>query len=76
MSNGLYPVQTAQCEEPYSGPHAGRSVYIVGYGTENEQFFTRGDRTAAIRTARELDATIDHLPANQLCAEVVESLFG
>jgi hypothetical protein len=76
LVNGLYAVATTDCDEPYVGEHAGRSVYVVGMGTDREQFFTRAQRSAAVALARSERLTIDHLPASQLCPQVVETLFA
>ncbi len=76
LDNGLYPLATAECIDPYTGDHVGRSIYVVGMGTPDEQFFARSDRAEAVALARSTDQTFDHLPAGQVCASVVETLFG
>jgi hypothetical protein len=69
-------VSTVECTEPYVGEHAGRSIYIVAMGTPAERFFTRAERSAAVALARSERLTLDHLPAGQLCPQVVETLFA
>ena len=64
-----------ECTEPYSGAFRKSTVFVVGYGTKNEQVFKRADRNAAIAAARASKATLDQVIAGQLCSDAVEALF-
>jgi hypothetical protein len=65
-----------ECVEPYSGPFRKSTIFVVGYGTEHEQLFTRAQRTQAIAAARQSKLTFDQVVAGQLCSETVEALFA
>lgn len=64
-----------ECTEPYTGPFRKTTVFIVGYGTEHEQLFTRANRGPAIAAARATRSTLDQVVASELCTDAVESLF-
>ena len=64
------------CERPYRGQFQGAKVYIVGYGTENETIYRRGDRTLAARQARQLGTTLTPFLAVDLCEDAMVQVLG
>jgi hypothetical protein len=65
-----------ECSTPYDGVYRQATVFIVGYDTEHEQVFKRGDRTEALRLAKENRLTFDQVVARSLCHEVALQLLG
>jgi len=64
------------CTDPYDGVFRQATVFIVGWNTENEQLFKRGDRTQALKLARTEKLTFDQVPARSLCHETMMELLG
>jgi hypothetical protein len=64
------------CTEPYSGRFRQATVFIVGYDTDDEQIFTRGQRTEALQLARTRNLTFDQVVARSCCHHLMESLLG
>jgi hypothetical protein len=64
------------CTSPYDGIYRQATVFVVGYDTEHEQLFKRGDRTAALKMARDNRLSFDQVTARSLCHEVVLELLG
>jgi hypothetical protein len=64
------------CTDPYTGAWKQATVFVVGYGTDNETLFRRADRTAAIKMARDENLTLDQLPASSLCHQAMVDLLG
>lgn len=81
-SKGLYELATYPgCDEPYHGTFPTAYIYVVGFGTEGEKLYTRGDRNAATRAARTghdtgRRTTIDTVQATELCHHAVVALLG
>jgi len=74
---GLTPlVAEPDCTDAYNGVFRQATVFIVGYGTEHETVFTRGDRTAALAMARQQKLTFDQVPARALCDSAMKTLLG
>lgn len=65
-----------ECDRPYRGAFQGATIYIVGYGTEEETLFRRADRGTAARLAREKRTSLTHVPAIELCEEAMLELLG
>lgn len=75
--NGMTLLASApDCSEPYDGVFRQATVFVVGYGTEREKLFKRGDRTAALSLAKAEKLTFDQLPARSLCHETMLELLG
>ena len=65
---GTIMLQSApDCVEPYNGAFRKVTVFVVGYGTDQETLFKRADRTPAIKFAKENRLTFDQVIAGQLC---------
>lgn len=76
-SDGMYILASApDCTTPYSGAYINSTVFVVGFGTENETLYSRADRSDAIAHARESNLTIDQLPARSLCHNSMVTLLG
>lgn len=77
-TNGVYQMWHAQeCFTPYNGPSRNQSVYVVGLMEgEGERIFLRADAKAAIVYAREQGLSLHHLPAQNLCSDVMSVFFG
>ena len=75
--DGRYHPRSENPNDPlYTGVFENESVYIVGFGTDNEQFFPRGKREEAFNAARADRLTIDHLRACGLAEGLMVKLFG
>lgn len=74
--NGLYELRAdPECSQPYQGMFRGATVFVVGYGTENETVYKRGERTQAINHAKEQNLTLDQMPASALCERLMVELL-
>lgn len=74
---GVLPTQTdLTCTEPYTGIYQQATVFVIGYGDENEKLFRRGDRRAAVAYAKEQKLTFDQVQARSLCDGVARELLG
>ena len=65
-----------ECSTPYDGIYRQATVFVVGYGTKRERLFKRGDRTAALKLAKENRLTFDQVVARSLCHETAIELLG
>jgi hypothetical protein len=65
-----------ECTTPYEGIFRQATVFVVGYDTPDEKLFTRGQRTAALKMARDQKLTFDQVVARSLCHESMVSLLG
>lgn len=84
-TSGLYELATAPgCETPYHGTFAKSNVtvYVVGLGTADEQFFTRAQRNDATRLARTGRSstgqrlTLDQVHPSNLCHDTMLEFLG
>lgn len=90
-SKGLYDLATHPgCEEPYHGAFPTAQIYVVGFGTEAERLYVRGQRNLATRAARTGKdpvtnesltpeggrLTLDSVLASNLCHEAALALLG
>lgn len=76
-TDGIYALREApDCTEAYSGAFRAATVFIVGYGTEHETVYRRGERKTAIEHARAKKLTIDQVPARSLCNQTMLTLLG
>lgn len=74
---GLVRLASAEeCTEKYHGRWPSATVFILARGTENERLFRRGQKVEAGRLARTKQWTLDNVPADKLCHDQVEALFG
>jgi hypothetical protein len=74
---GIYQLREApDCNQAYSGAFRAATVFIVGYGTEHETVYRRGERKTAIDHARQAKLTIDQVPARALCHDTMLTLLG
>lgn len=64
------------CEEPYTGIYQQATVFVLGFGTEDEKLFRRGDRREAVAYATEKNVTFDQVQARSLCDSVARELLG
>jgi hypothetical protein len=64
------------CTEAYSGIFRQATVFIVGYDTDAERLFVRGDRTKALAYAKANRLTFDQVTARSLCHSVAMELLG
>lgn len=75
--DGMTTLQSEpECTEPYDGVFRQATVFIVGYKTEDERLFKRGDRTQALAYAKKNKLTFDQVPARSLCHETMLELLG
>jgi hypothetical protein len=75
--DGRYHPASENPDDPlYTGVFENESVYIVGFGTDNEKFFPRGKRVEAFNAAQDGRLTIDHLRACGLAEGLMVKLFG
>ena len=65
-----------ECSEPYNGIYRQATVFVIGYDTDHETLFTRGERTAALRMAREQKLSFDQVVARSLCHATMLELLG
>lgn len=74
---GMYPLigDTYGCEA-YHGPYTGTSLFLVGYGTEQEKLFFRTQKAAATSYARTNSLSWAHVSVTSLCHERVVGLLG
>jgi hypothetical protein len=90
-SKGLYDLAShPDCDVPYHGAFPAAQIYVVGFGTEAERLYVRGQRNEATRAARTgkdpatgepLTATggrltLDPVLASNLCHDAVVELLG
>jgi hypothetical protein len=75
--DGVVTLQSSpECSTPYNGIFRQATVFVVGYATEHETLFKRGDRTAALKMAKENKLTFDQVVARSLCHETAVELLG
>jgi hypothetical protein len=75
--DGVVMLQAApDCTTPYDGVFRQATVFVVGYATEHERLFKRGDRTEALQLAKANKLTFDQVTARSLCHEAVVELLG
>lgn len=76
--NGVYEMWHAQgCFTPYNGLSRNKSVYVVGLMEgEGEKIFQRADAKEAVAYAQSNGLSLHHLPAQNLCTDVMEAFFG
>ena len=76
--NGVYELaQAPDCFTPYNGLSRNKSVYVVGLMEgEKERIFLRADAKEAIVYAKEHRLSLHHLPAQNLCSDVMTVFFG
>lgn len=74
----MFPLEgeDAATIEPYHGNFRGSTVYVVGYGTEHEEVFTRGSRHEAFRIAVQKETTLSHLSATMFSHESMIAALG
>jgi hypothetical protein len=65
-----------ECTEAYSGIFRQATVFIVGYDTDAETLYVRGDRTKALAHAKAAKLSFDQVPARSLCHAVAVELLG
>ncbi len=77
LADGFYrtAADPEDCSGAYDGPYA-KPVYVVALGTDVEQFFTRDQRSEAIRLATTSGQTIDQLHPRELCRETVDAVLA
>lgn len=74
--NDLIALQSdPNCTQTYRGIYQGATIYIVGYGTDSETLYVRGDRELAIAHARDEKTTLDQVTAGSLCDTVMRELL-
>lgn len=61
---------------PYSGIWPGTTMFLVGYGTEQEQLFIRDRRAEAWQYAKDNELTFQHINVTELCHDRVVALLG
>jgi hypothetical protein len=71
-----YLAESIEDPQPYDGPDAHRTVYVVARGTPDEQFFGRDQRPEAISLATRSALPIDAITARRLPAEAVQPIYG
>ena len=64
------------CDELYHGIFKQATIFIVGYDTDAERLFVRGERTAALKYARENKLSFDQVVARSCCHHLTISLLG
>ena len=64
------------CEEPYSGAFKQATIFVVGYDTDQEALFVRGDRKQALALARAENLSFDSVVARSCCHHVMLALLG
>lgn len=64
------------CTQPYEGIFRQATVFIVGYDTEHETLYVRGDRTKALAHAKTSKLTFDQVSARSLCHQACIELLG
>ena len=75
--DGVVMLRSApECTTPYSGIYKQATVFVIGYDTDSETLFTRGERTAALKMAKEQNLTFNQVVARSLCHETVVALLG
>lgn len=76
--NGVYELwQARDCFTPYEGASRNKSVYVVGLMEgDGERIFLRADAKVAIVYAQENGLSLHHLPAHNLCTDVMSAFFG
>lgn len=77
--SGLYPLYTFQgCTELHStGPYAGRSIYIVARGTDQERLFRRDQLAGAAAYARSIKSSnLENAPTAALCDAAVLAVYA
>lgn len=65
-----------ECVQPYDGPFRQATVFIVGYTTDAETMYRRGDRKKALAHARKDKLTFDQVPARAICHDLAVELLG
>lgn len=77
-TNGVYEMWHARgCFTPYNGAFRNKSVYVVGLMEgELEKIFDRSDAKAAVVYAQDNRLSLHHLPAQNLCTDVMSVFFG
>ena len=64
------------CDELYSGRFQQATIFVVAYDTDNETLFIRGERTAALKMAKERKLTFDQMVARSCCHHLMVTLLG
>lgn len=77
-SDGTYFLATfSECEGGHHGAFEGRSIYVVGRGTDKERLFASESLAAAADYSNQLEPRmpIEKLSSTTLCSEAVVALY-
>ncbi len=69
-------VSMPRCNTPYHGAFRSATIYVVGFQTDQERLFVRGDVAHAVEYAKQNKLSISHLPARQFCHDAMVEFFG
>ncbi len=66
------------CFEPYNGTSRADTVFIIGYGTENEELFRKVNNRKAVGKARSFKPMLSFFqaPVTQICSQAIEELYS
>lgn len=78
-SQGSYRLAAyPDCTKLHStGPYAGRSIYVVARGTDQERLFRKDKLVEAAAYAREIrSSSLENVPTSALCDEAVLAVYA